>query len=238
MNHHDTRRKNLQMLIDKRFGGVSRRLALQCNVDPASLSRILGPGARVNLGDRLARKIEAAVGLREGWLDESSAKRAPVVAAFGHQPAPVVSFAVAASWIGDALKPYPLDEFVEMDWVKSKRENARLIGINVEAEDMAPQILAGDVVFLDPTLIPQPGDVVFARVENDVLVLRKYRHRGRDSKDLPIQELVPLNLDFPTFILDSTHPGSILGTMIEHRRYTRRHPSLTETPPIPAKGTS
>lgn len=63
--------KNLEQLIDNEFGGVRSRLADALGVPRSQISRLFSSseGSRKNLGENLARKIEAASGVPEGWLD-------------------------------------------------------------------------------------------------------------------------------------------------------------------------
>lgn len=66
-----TRQRNLRKLIDGRFEG---RISLFCEgvSKPSSLiSQILAEPSRKSFGERLARDIEAALGLTIGWLDQS-----------------------------------------------------------------------------------------------------------------------------------------------------------------------
>lgn len=71
----NTRRLNLQRLIDEQFEGVVQRLAKQVGIQHSQLWRVLkddqsGIEPRY-VGEKLARKIENSVGLHEGWLDQS-----------------------------------------------------------------------------------------------------------------------------------------------------------------------
>lgn len=68
----DTRRDNLRELINNQFDGHPTRLARAAGVRQASLvSRYTTdrPSARKRMGERFARKIEAALQLEPGWMD-------------------------------------------------------------------------------------------------------------------------------------------------------------------------
>ena len=66
------RRENLRRLIDEEYDGVVQRLAAQVEMPHSQVWRVLrekkGENAR-EMGERLARRIEAACGKSEGWLD-------------------------------------------------------------------------------------------------------------------------------------------------------------------------
>jgi SOS-response transcriptional repressor LexA len=231
----DIRRANLRWLVDHAYDGVEARLAREAGLHPSQISRILGPGAKGGLGDTLARRIEQCAGKPEGWMDELHLFAAltsgdpgalgKVVSPFGHRMVPVVSPELAAQWLA-AAAPYPLTERTQVDWIRMEHAGERTLGMIIERQDMHDEIWPGDVVFLDPDVSPQPGDYVLAQVEEadeeHAAVFRKYRPRRRDSAGVLIVELAPLNDDYPTYVIDSAHPGRILGVMVEHRKYRRR----------------
>jgi SOS-response transcriptional repressor LexA len=73
---HDTRRENLRALIDRRFGGSQTQLAQAVGLgQPSFVSRLLteNEGTRKNIGNRLARRVEEALGLSPNWLDTPDA---------------------------------------------------------------------------------------------------------------------------------------------------------------------
>lgn len=66
MDIYATRKRNLLALIGRR---KQRLCAEKWNTSPSALSQIASPNGKRNLGDELARKIERAEGLPEGWFD-------------------------------------------------------------------------------------------------------------------------------------------------------------------------
>jgi len=64
------RRENLEAVITHHFGGTAARLAEAIAVEPPAIARVrkLGKWSQ-GIGDSMARKIEAAAGLPENWLD-------------------------------------------------------------------------------------------------------------------------------------------------------------------------
>lgn len=67
MNIHGTRRRALQALIDRRFGGVQSRFGMAIGRQSDYVSRLVH-GHKL-LGERLAREIEVILGLDVGELD-------------------------------------------------------------------------------------------------------------------------------------------------------------------------
>ena len=87
---------------------------------------------------------------------------------------------------------------------------------------MKPEFNEGDRIIVDPNVAPHPGDFVVAKNHNEEATFKKYRQRGIDENGNDIFELIPLNEDYPTLRSDLV-PLKIIGTMVEHRRYRKRH---------------
>ncbi|MGH8645611.1 MAG: S24 family peptidase [Gammaproteobacteria bacterium] len=239
----ETRRANLRWLIDTEFDGVDAKLAKRVGLHPSQVSRALSVSSGAALGNRLARRIEAKAEKPEGWMDEvhlfsegfsqklsSTQDKAIVVSPFGHKMVAVISYELAAEWIG-SRRPYPITDRTQVEWVRLERASDRAIGVVVEDEAMMDAIGPGDHVFLDPELEPQPGDYVLATLDDEKkVVFRKYRPRQRDREGVLVVELAPINEDYPTYVIDSKHTGRILGVMVEHRKYRRRNVVRSSVP--------
>jgi SOS-response transcriptional repressor LexA len=137
---------------------------------------------------------------------------------------PVISY-------GQATEPQKaVDSYLagaEMQEVNLYGEAAERYGrsafaLRVEGEAMLPDFRPGDIVIVDPDVAPNPGNIVVAKLAHlpDV-VLKKYRARGTDPDGSVIFELVPLNDDYSTVTVNATHPGRIIGTVVEHHRKLR-----------------
>ena len=84
---------------------------------------------------------------------------------------------------------------------------------------MAPEFKPGDYIVVDPDMPAEPGDLVVAKLDrDDAAILRKYHSRGEDGSGHPVFELVPLNDDYPTVVVDASNPGHLIGRVVEHRR--------------------
>lgn len=87
---------------------------------------------------------------------------------------------------------------------------------------MIDEFYPGDIVIVDPEIPPRPGDYVVARLtREETVTFRKYRPRGNDRSGRPVIELAPLNEDYPPIVMDGRRPGSVVGTILEHRKYRR-----------------
>lgn len=71
MDIYEIRRRNLQALLNDRFGGKKARLADAIDRQSSYISRCLSTGAhRKRIGEDFARHTEESLGLDKGWLDQ------------------------------------------------------------------------------------------------------------------------------------------------------------------------
>lgn len=107
------------------------------------------------------------------------------------------------------------DEFIEADEETSELTYA----LRVVGDSMEPLFHNGDLILVDPSVTPKPGDYVIARILNeDESTFKKLRFKGIDENGQPIMELVPLNPDYPVYTSNKT-PFVLCGKVIEHRTY-------------------
>lgn len=95
--------------------------------------------------------------------------------------------------------------------------------VRLSGDSMQPIFAKGDIVIVDPTLAPRPGDFVIAQRSEGCEcegTFKKYRVAGYDEFGREAFDLVPLNPDYPT-LSSSAMPLQISGVMVEHRRRYR-----------------
>jgi SOS-response transcriptional repressor LexA len=150
-----------------------------------------------------------------------------VIFPFGYRIVPAFSYEEAATLTANP-EPYPISDQMPNLWTNVSPLSDRAFCLVIAENGMREEFLPGDWVVIDPEVIPNPGDfVVAALAQQKEVLFRKYRPRGHDANGQPIIELAPLNDDYPTFTLDSIHPGRVVGTMVEHRKY--RSPKREES---------
>ena len=133
-------------------------------------------------------------------------------------PIPVIDRVAAGSW-REVTDPYEAGQGFD-SVVPDKDVSDLTFALVIEGNSMLPRFEPGDKVIIDPAVEPRPGKFVVAKLDDDQeATFKKYRLRGYDKKRNPIIELSPLNDDYPTLVIDKDHPGSIVGTMVEHRKY-------------------
>lgn len=137
----------------------------------------------------------------------------------GGKKIPLIDYVQAGAWT-DVTDPFPPGGAKE--WLISDLEfSDKAFALEIKGDSMAPEFKEGDRVIIDPSISPQPGDYVVAKNSEQEATFKKYRPRGFNEKGDQIFELVPLNDDYPSMRSDIT-PISIVGTMIEHRKYRKR----------------
>ncbi len=176
MENKDIRRLNLLTLMDKyqREEGLNKaQFAEKCGTSASTLSQITGENSVRNLGDNLARKIEASLGLKAGWLDsiqdEYVAAGDNVSYVGPHVPGrkyPLLSLVSAGAWT-EATEAYSLKDIDE--WYES---DAKVEGdafwLRVEGDSMtAPiglSIPEDTLVLFDTGREPRNGSLVIAKL--------------------------------------------------------------------------
>ncbi len=140
-------------------------------------------------------------------------------AAMGAKRIPLISYVQAGGWTGvvDNFQPGDADEFLLTDLELS----GNAFALEIKGDSMLPEFKPGDRVVIDPAVCPQPGDYVVAKNGDEEATFKKYRPRGVNERGDTVFELVPLNEDYPSMRSNVT-PITIVGTMVEHRKYRRR----------------
>lgn len=132
---------------------------------------------------------------------------------------PLISYVQAGCWTGivDNFQPGDAD-----DWLLTDLELSDCaFALQIKGDSMLPEFKEGDRVIIDPTVEPMPGDFVVAKNGENEATFKKYRPRGTNENGVNVFELVPLNEDYASMRSDSQHI-SIIGTMVEHRKYRKR----------------
>lgn len=171
------------------------------------------------------QKAANLLGVSAEWLatgengqfvqDKSNISQAQI----GTTHIPLLSYVSAGHWKGavDAFQPNDAHEWLVTDLELSDSAFA----LEIKGDSMLPEFKPGDRVIIDPGVSPQPGDFVVGKNGDDEATFKKFRPRGVDASGNLVFELVPLNEDYPT-LQSSVTPITILGTMVEHRKYRRK----------------
>ena len=169
--------------------------------------------------------IQNTLGISASWvetgfgrrfvIDKSNVTSAPI----GTRRVPLISYVQAGHWAG-AVDPFQPND--AHDWLMTDLELSNgAFALEIKGDSMLPEFKPGDRVIIDAEINPQPGDYVVAKNGHEEATFKKYRPRSVNQSGEMVFELVPLNDDYPTIRSDVT-PVTIVGTMVEHRKYRRR----------------
>ncbi|AVV38252.1 MULTISPECIES: helix-turn-helix domain-containing protein [Pantoea] len=198
------RRKSLQL--------TQKQLAQQVKVSHVAISQ-WEKEETLPRGENLLRLAEA-LGCTPAYLIDGDGPVFSENSWAGLHQIPLLSQRDVAQWLNDASSVRH-ELLMHNDMALSQQSFA----IRVEEQAMTPAILRGDVVIIDPSLAPQPGDCVLAMQQQNAL-LRTWRQRGSEEGVAQF-ELAPVNINFPE-LHSSRDSLQLIGTLVELRRY--RHP--------------
>jgi len=109
--------------------------------------------------------------------------------------------------------------------VRARTEPCGSSAAIVTGESMLPEFQEGDLIIIDPEVVPKPGDFVIAKLDLQVDgAFMKYRPRGTGESGQPIIELVPLNEDWPTQTINAGNPGHIIGKSSDPKKLETGRP--------------
>ncbi|MGH8486479.1 MAG: S24 family peptidase, partial [Pseudomonas sp.] len=185
MNIHDIRKTNLLQLIGNQRKAVC---AERWGINPAHLSQILSHKTEKNLGDEVARRIEAAEGLAAGWMDvlQSQAVQ-PLPAGVAEGFVSIPHFDICGSMGNGNTAPNHVDVIrdltVHQDWLRGQGISFssvhNLAVICGDGDSMAGTFNDGDALLVDRGVNEVRTDAIYVfSLEGDLFVKRLQRMTG------------------------------------------------------------
>lgn len=123
----------------------------------------------------------------------------------------------------DALASEDYDEnikFIPISYEQAGKLSSYAFVFTLQDTSMEPELLSGDKLIIDAAIEPQPGDIVLAKIEQkNKIVVRKYKEHPYETGASNYQfELVSLNEDWPNIMINSEHPGEVIGVVCSYIR--------------------
>lgn len=152
MSIHETRRRNLQTLVDRDFEGNKSALANAIGRQASYISRCLSTDRHSkNIGEAFARHIETELGIEAGWLDRDHRAAYPSMT----EPAPIiVGESEEPLSVGEVTVPYFREveleggcgrtQVIENHGASMKFSTAKLYRAGVQPENAACATLVGN----------------------------------------------------------------------------------------------
>lgn len=196
LDAQDVRREALRNLIANEYGGVVRQFAKAAGKPDGQINDMLSDPPRKSFGEKVARGLEAAVGLPSGFLDAprcgqpqelSEPQQQSTLVDLTNHPdlvaVPRVKFKLSAGVSGFAIeaengngKPV----FFRKDWFKSKGyKPAKLFSVRVCGASMEPALWDGDLVVINTDdTTPKDGEAFAMNYEGELVIKRLRRDAG------------------------------------------------------------
>ena len=191
----------------------------------ATLAGLSGPFvSRVERGKsyysrKTITKIAGALGIPTQALYASGPQSNVEEAPLGWRRIPVLDYSEAARWT--TVDSIPKDEGARESIMTDLEHPQSTFAMRLKGDSMEPRFHAGDVVVIDPTTKPEPGDFVAAIEGTGEATFRQYRSTGVNEHGEDGFELQPLNQLYAPVRSDRLQV-TIIGVMVEHRQYRRR----------------
>ena len=193
------RQRNLQKLV-ARYGSI-RALAIAISRSPNQIGETLN--GRRPFGDTIAQHIETSLDLKPGYLDDESAKP-PAMENNARPLSKSEKKTTRIPLLSSVQAGYPTDhgdicydEYIE---IPGGLPNG-CYALKVTGDSMSPLIDNGDVVVVDPSRWPKPGDCIVARSDLENLneaTVKRYYPVGFDATGREIFEARPFNPEYAT----------------------------------------
>lgn len=218
MESKEIRKENLEALLEERRlkSGMSKaQFAEAIDTSPATLSQLTGEKPNRNIGDKMARKIEAALNLPFGWMDvlHNQVSEPNVTYRGLNEPRgsyPVISWVSAGQWM-EAVEPYhkkSIDRWYDTTVVCSEDS----FWLDVRGDSMTSpvglSIPEGAAILIDPEVEPINGKLVVAKLEgeNEATFKKLVIDAGR-------RFLKPLNPQYPMIEINGN--CKIIGVVVD-----------------------
>ena len=221
----DLRHRNLESLIGE--AGSARSLARRADTSDAYLSQVrnrtlTARGRTRGIGDRLASKLEKAMGKPAGWMDElhdleanppavdRESQYKPWSSRGGNNSEqgfyPLLSWVQAGDWT-EVPETSP-DDDSEM-FRCPVRCGPRTFVLRIRGASMEPKYHEGDLIFVDPDVFPDSGRhvVVCTPGSSEATFKQLIEEDGR-------RYLRALNPDWPDPIIEARIEARVCGVVV------------------------
>jgi SOS-response transcriptional repressor LexA len=201
----------------ERLGWSGVKLATLAGIAPAFLSRVERGKSYYSQGTLI--KIAGALGISVDEFYTGATKSNVEGAHLGWRRIPVLDYSQAGQWTSVAGNP---EENEKRETIMTDLEHPpSTFALRIRGDSMEPKFREGDVVVIDPTIQPQPGDYVVATNDGHETTFRRFRSAGINEHGSTVFELLPLNSVYGVMRSDR-QPLGVVGVMVEHRQYRRR----------------
>ncbi|WP_259697756.1 LexA family transcriptional regulator [Pseudomonas protegens] len=174
---------------------------------PAQVSAFGGKNPTKGIGNQIAREIERALDLHNGYLDMPYGLgefNTTTLLSHTARKLPVIGSIVAGAWCeaNGSFDPKDAEE-----WMNAPGPvGPRAFILRIEGISMEPKFLEGEKIVIDPSLEALPGHFVAVIKSSDqTTTIKQLKQEGHE------QYLIALNPDWPERIIRMNGEWSICG---------------------------
>ena len=210
------RLNNLEALIAE--AGSAAKLARAAGTNSSYLSQVRNQlptkkGTPRSIGNELAEKLEKAMNKNQGWMNTPHAGGASQQEHNNHDGSdlhslhPLISWAQAANW-RDVSKSFLPTYGTKLLPCPVKCSPGSFV-LKVRGASMEPKFHEGDLIFVDPNVLPDHGKYVVVRLDesNEATFKQLIIEEGK-------QYLKALNPDWPNRIIEVDEEATICGVIV------------------------
>lgn len=178
MENKDIRKANMEIMLEKHLassGNTKASFAELLGISASQFSQLLGEKSVRNVGDKMARKTEASLGLANGWLDSIHSSESIDANVKNPHPRirgvsyPVLSKVQAGAW-AEVCEPYTLKE-IDLLLESDAHTQGDAFWLEMEGDSMtAPMGLSiseGTFVLFDTGREAANGNLVITKLVDD-----------------------------------------------------------------------
>lgn len=167
-------------------------------------------------------KATKVLNVTPDWLQFGKGNMRPMQAADFTSNACFVPLLSYSQAVNPMEKDKEIISNIGLDEQLAKIASPHSFALIIKDNSMAPLFTPGDIIVIDPSIMPRPGEFVAARLKgHDAIVFRKFR--SLQHNNFQQFELAALNEDWGKIVIDDKSNGEIIGTLIEHRCRRRIH---------------
>ena len=129
---------------------------------------------------------------------------------------PVLDYDFLKTW--DSTQPLSIDE--EAEYIMTNAITSKYtFALKIVGDSMEPDFFPGDIIVVDASLKPAPGEFIIAKCSEGILFRRFKQAVKEDGEEYFI--LIPSNHNYAE-VSSLSFDLQIIGTMIEHRIFRRK----------------
>jgi SOS-response transcriptional repressor LexA len=199
----------------EQLGWSTTKLATLAGLSQSFLWRL--EAGRTNGSWETYTKVAGALGISVEKFFENKSNVEP--SPLGWRRIPVLDYVQAGRRTG--VDGTPKDDEIRETVMTHLEYPPDTFALRINEDSMEPVFRLGDIVVIDPTIKPRPGDCVVAKDESgETPTFRQYRNAGLNEHGVEVFELHPLNPLYAAMRSDRQQL-TIVGTMVEHRKYRK-----------------